>query len=91
MTYTTQTLKVYVHHERDQVEGYTGNVLGGDERDDGKVSVDIRYINDSGRSRAFQKADSIDVDESHQGRLDLQQRAGRHERGRRGGRWAGRG
>ena len=62
VAYTTQTLKVYVHHERDQVEGYTGNVLGGDERDDGKVSVDIRYINDSGRSRAFQNADSIDVD-----------------------------
>ena len=62
VAYTTQTLKVYVHHERDQVEGYTGNVLGGDERDDGKVSVDIRYINDSGRSRAFQSADSIDVD-----------------------------
>ena len=62
VAYTTQTLKVYVHHELDQVEGYTGNVLGGDERDDGKVSVDIRYINDSGRSRAFQNADSIDVD-----------------------------
>ena len=65
--YTTQTLKVYVHHERDQVEGYTGNVLGGDERDDGKVSVDIRYINDSGRSRAFQSADSIDVDGGDKG------------------------
>jgi hypothetical protein len=54
--YTTQTLKVYVHHEKDQVMGYTGNVLGGDMRDDGKVSVGIRYIDGSGRSRAFTKA-----------------------------------
>ncbi len=61
-SYTTQTLKVYVHHERDQVVGFTGNVLGGDERDDGKVSVELRYIDDNGRSRAFQNADSIDVD-----------------------------
>ena len=67
VNYTTQTLKVYVHHELDQVEGYTGNVLGGDERDDGKVDVDIRYINDSGRSRAFQSADSIDVDGGDKG------------------------
>ena len=51
--YTTQTLKVYVHHERDQVEGYTGNVLGGDERASGKVDVNIRYIASNGRSRAF--------------------------------------
>ena len=51
--YTTQTLKVYVHHERDQVHGYTGNVLAGDERDDGRVSVGIRYVDDNGRSRAF--------------------------------------
>ena len=26
VTYTTQTLKVYVHHELDQVRGFTGNV-----------------------------------------------------------------
>ncbi len=51
--YTTQTLKVYVHHERDQVEGYTGNVLGGDVRMSGMVDVEVRYINDSGRSAAF--------------------------------------
>ena len=31
--YTTQTLKVYVHHERDQIWGYSGNILGGDMRD----------------------------------------------------------
>ena len=51
--YTTQTLKVYVHHELDQVHGYTGNVLGGDERMSGMIDVDVRYINDAGRSRAF--------------------------------------
>ncbi|MCY4572352.1 MAG: cadherin-like beta sandwich domain-containing protein [Gemmatimonadetes bacterium] len=52
--YTTQTLKVYVHHERDQVTGYTGNILGGDVRNTGTVDVDIRHIErSSGRSRAF--------------------------------------
>ena len=59
VAYTTQTLKVYVHHEKDQVMGYTGNLLGGDERDDGKVSVGIRYIDGGGRSRTFVSADSI--------------------------------
>ncbi len=53
VAYTTQTLKVYVHHERDQVMGYTGNVLGGDVRASGMLDVGIRYINDAGRSRAF--------------------------------------
>ena len=58
-TYTTQTLKVYVHHELDQVLGYSGNILAGDERDDGKVSVGIRYIDDNGRSKPFTNADMI--------------------------------
>ena len=61
--YTTQTLKVYVHHERDQVKGYTGNILGGDERMSDMIDVDIRYIDDSGRSRAFTSADSIESDD----------------------------
>ena len=57
VSYTTQTLKVYVHHELDQVMGYTGNVLGGDMRDTaGVVVVGLRYIDDSGRSRKFTKA-----------------------------------
>ena len=59
VAFTTQTLKVYAHHERDQVMGYTGNVLDGDMRDDGKVSVSLRYIDDSGRSRSFAPADSV--------------------------------
>ena len=59
VAFTTQTLKVYAHHERDQVMGYTGNVLDGDVRDDGKVSVSLRYIDDSGRSRTFAPADSV--------------------------------
>ena len=59
VAYTTQTLKVYAHHEKDQVMGYTGNILGGDARDDGKVSVAIRYIDGSGRSRSFAAADSV--------------------------------
>ena len=53
--FATQTLKVYVHHERDQVMGYTGNVLGGDERMSGMVDVQVRYIAESGRSQQFSK------------------------------------
>ena len=64
VAYTTQTLKAYVHHELDQVMGYTGNVLGGDERDDDDlVSLSLRYIDDSGRSRSFTKA-MWDADEN---------------------------
>ncbi len=55
-SYATQTLKVYVHHEKDQVEGYTGNVLGGDERaKTGYVDVSLRYMSGTGRSRSFTK------------------------------------
>ncbi len=54
--YATQTLKVYVHHERDQVEGYTGNVLDGDVRAAaGMIDVELRYVGDAGRSRRFAK------------------------------------
>ncbi len=59
-TYTTQKLQVYIHHERDQIMGYTGNVLGGDVRpmNDGKVStnplmITLEYIAANGRARAF--------------------------------------
>ncbi len=48
VTYTTQTLKVYVHHERDQVRGYTGNVLGGDVRMAGLVDLEVRQASGSG-------------------------------------------
>ncbi|MDE0659869.1 MAG: carboxypeptidase regulatory-like domain-containing protein [Gammaproteobacteria bacterium] len=52
--YTTQTLKVYVHNERDQIMGFTGNVLGGDARMSGVLDIAIRHIErSSGRSRAF--------------------------------------
>ena len=53
VTYITQTLKVYVHHERDQVMGFTGNILGGDERASGRIDVEIRHLDANGRSRAF--------------------------------------
>ena len=53
--FTTQTLNVYVHEERDQVHGFTGNILAGDRRHSGLVSdkldVEVRYIASSGRSR----------------------------------------
>ncbi len=51
--YTTQTLMVYVHHEMDQVHGYTGNILGGDTRMSGMVDLKLRYIDETGRSRSF--------------------------------------
>ena len=53
--YATQTLKVYVHHEHDQVEGYTGGVRGADQRVSGMVDVEIRYVSANGRTRAFTK------------------------------------
>ena len=54
VTYLTQTLKVYVYEERDQVMGYTGNVQGGDVRMDDMIDVEIRYIDRAnGRSREF--------------------------------------
>ena len=48
VTYTTQTLKVYVHLERDQVRGYTGSVLGGDERQAGLVDIEVRHATGNG-------------------------------------------
>ena len=55
--YTTQTLKVYVHHERDQIWGYSGNILGGDMRDMADaINVTVRHIDGTGRSRQFTKA-----------------------------------
>ena len=55
VTYTTQTLNVYVHHERDQVYGYTGNVLGGDSRASDLVDIEVRHVsgNDGRRTSAI--------------------------------------
>ena len=58
VTYTTQTLKVYVHQELDQVMGYSANVQGGDERMSGLVDVEIRYAS-NGTRRQFTQDDSI--------------------------------
>ena len=54
--YTTQTLRAYVHYERDQAHGYTGNVVGGDMRMSGVLDLSIRHIDDAGRSRSFTTA-----------------------------------
>ncbi|MCY4574778.1 MAG: carboxypeptidase regulatory-like domain-containing protein, partial [Gemmatimonadetes bacterium] len=62
VTYTTQTLRVYVHQENDQVMGYTGNVLGGDARMGGFIDVDIEHIASNGRAVNFEATDSIDDD-----------------------------
>ena len=51
--YTTATIKVYVHREVDQVHGYTGGVLAGDERESNVLDINVRYIADNGRSRSF--------------------------------------
>ncbi len=60
--YTTQKLMVYVHNELDQVHGYTGNLLGGDVRDDGKVTIGIRHIDGTGRSRPVEGAKTSSAD-----------------------------
>ena len=54
--FTTQTLKVYVHHERDQVYGYTGSSLDGDERIGGVVDLQIRHRGANGRPSLFTTA-----------------------------------
>ena len=42
VTYTTQTLKLYVHEELDQIYGYTGNVGFGDVRGSDLVDIQVR-------------------------------------------------
>ncbi len=53
--YTTQTLKVYIHHEIDQIHGYTGPNTGGDVRDNRPVSLGIRYVSDTNRRATFDR------------------------------------
>ena len=53
-SFATQTLMAYVHHERDQVAGYTGEaLLGGDERMSKMVVIEPRYVSSSGRAVKF--------------------------------------
>ena len=53
-SFATQTLMAYVHHERDQVMGYTGEaLLGGDERMSKMVDIEVRYVSSSGRAVRF--------------------------------------
>ena len=54
--FTTQTLKVYVHLERDQVYGYTGSSLDGDDRIGGVVDIQVRHRDANGRPRLFTTA-----------------------------------
>ncbi len=62
--FTTQTLRVYVHRERDQVEGYTGNIVGGDgsfSMSPGSVvELEIEY-EEGGRDHSFE-SDEWDAD-----------------------------
>ena len=58
VTYTTQTLKVFVHHELDQVRGFTGNVGHADVRMSDLVDLEIRQA--SGNDGRFTSAISND-------------------------------
>ena len=59
-SFATQTLMAYVHHERDQVAGYTGEaLLGGDQRVSKMVVVDVLQISSSGRAVKFDDADGV--------------------------------
>jgi hypothetical protein len=58
VTYKTQTLKVYVHHELDQVRGFTGNVGHRDDRMSDLVDLEIRHA--SGSDGRFTSAISND-------------------------------
>ena len=59
VTYTTQTLKVFVHHERDQVRGFTGNVGHADVRMSGLLNLEIRHA--SGNDGRFTSPISNDA------------------------------
>ena len=58
VTFTTQTLKVYVHHEFDQVRGYTGNTGYQDVRKSGLVDLEVRQA--SGNDGRFTSPISSD-------------------------------
>ena len=55
-SYATQTLMVYVYHEKDQVEGFTGNALGDDEMMSGVLDVEVRQASGN-RTRAISSED----------------------------------
>ncbi len=54
VTYTTQTLKVYVHEELDQVRGYTGNVGHSDARAHDLVDLEVRQASGNDGRRTSQ-------------------------------------
>ncbi len=56
-SFATQTLMVYVYHEQDQVEGFTGNALGDDEMLSGVLDVEVRQTASGNRTRAISSAD----------------------------------
>ena len=62
-SYATQTLMVYVYHEKDQVEGFTGSALGDDEMMSGVLDVDVRQAASGTRTRGISSED-WDADEN---------------------------
>ena len=55
--FATQTLMVYVYHERDQEDGFTGTALGDDEMMSGVLDVEVRQAASGGRTRAISSED----------------------------------
>ncbi len=56
-SFATQTLMVYVYHEKDQVEGFTGTALGDDEMMSGVLDVEVRQAGSGTRTRAISSED----------------------------------
>ena len=56
-SFATQTLMVYVYHEKDQVDGFTGTALGDDEMMSGVLDVEVRQAASGGRTRAISSED----------------------------------
>ena len=63
--YTTQTLRVYVHNERDQVFGFTGNIQAGDgghNMNPGSAAIELEVeYQEGGRDHSFD-SDEWDAD-----------------------------
>ena len=56
-SFATQTLIVRVYHEKDQVDGFTGNALGDDELMSGVLDVGVRQAASGNRTGAISSED----------------------------------
>ncbi len=80
--YTTQTLRVYVHNERDQVFGFTGNIQGSDgghNMNPGSAAIELEVeYQEGGRDHSFE-SDEWDADMNTQYSSDRQVRGSNGE------------